>query len=111
MLTLVAAVLAYDMAREMCEVRDARSSMVETEASPRVARRRGAPSRSDRSCTRLEKDMLATGLRRRWSRGGCEVGGSERGDGGGRLGFVSWSWGGGGLAGRDDGSILRRTQG
>lgn len=43
---------------------------------------------------------------------GREVGGSESGDGGGRLGFVSWSpRGGSGLAGRHDGSILRRTQG
>lgn len=59
MLTLVAAVLAYDMAREMWEVRDARSSIVEAaEASPRV--RRGAfGSRSDRSWTRLEKDMMS----------------------------------------------------
>jgi hypothetical protein len=44
MLTLVAAVLVYDLAFEMWE---ARSSIVETEASPRL---RGAPeSRSDRS--------------------------------------------------------------
>ena len=51
MLTLVAAVLVYDMAREMCEVREARSSMaeviVEVDASPR---RLGAfASRSERS--------------------------------------------------------------
>ena len=49
------------MAREMCEVREARSSMaevmVETDASPR---RRGAfPSRRERSWTRLENDILA----------------------------------------------------
>ena len=53
MLTLVAAVLVYDLAMEM---RDARSSTVDTEASPRL---RGAlESRSDRSWTRLEKDIL-----------------------------------------------------
>lgn len=53
MLTLVAAVLVYDLAVEMC---DARSSTVDTEASPRL---RGAfESRSDRSCTRLENDIL-----------------------------------------------------
>lgn len=58
MLTLVAEVLAYDIAREMCE---ARSSTVElTEGAPG---RRGAgplPSRSRRlrSWTRLEKDIL-----------------------------------------------------
>ena len=54
MLTLVAAVLVYDLAMEM---RDARSSTVDTEASPRL---RGAlESRSDRSWTRLEKDILS----------------------------------------------------
>lgn len=51
MLTLVAAVLAYDMAREMCEVREARSSMaeviVELDASPR--RLWTFESRSERS--------------------------------------------------------------
>jgi hypothetical protein len=53
MLTLVAAVLVYDFAVEM---RDARSSTVDTEASPRLL---GAPeSRSDMSWTRLENDML-----------------------------------------------------
>jgi hypothetical protein len=47
MLTLVAAVLAYDMALEMCDVREAASLTVETEASPRL---RGAPeSRSVKS--------------------------------------------------------------
>jgi hypothetical protein len=54
MLTLVAAVLAYDMAREMC---DARSSTVETEGAAR-GRRGPFPSRIERSCTRLEKDMM-----------------------------------------------------
>ena len=53
MLTLVAAVLVYDLAMEM---RDARSSTVDTEASPRL--RGPLESRSDRSWTRLEKDML-----------------------------------------------------
>lgn len=51
MLTLVAAVLAYDMAREMCEVRDAPSSMVDAAAET------PPPRRSDRSCTRLENDI------------------------------------------------------
>lgn len=61
MLTLVAAVLAYDIARETCEVRDVRSSIVEAleAASPRL--RRGAfESRSERSWTRLEKDIAET---------------------------------------------------
>jgi hypothetical protein len=53
MLTLVAAVLVYDLA---VEIRDARSSTVDTEASPRLL---GAfVSRSDRSWTRLENDMV-----------------------------------------------------
>lgn len=57
MLTLVAAVLAYDFAREMWE---AVSSTVETED---VARGwRGVfPSRMVRSWTRLENDMVSTG--------------------------------------------------
>ena len=54
MLTLVAAVLVYDLAMEM---RDARSSTVDTEASPRL--RGPLEWRSDRSWTRLEKDMLS----------------------------------------------------
>jgi hypothetical protein len=54
MLTLVAVVLAYDMAREMCEVR---SSTVETDASPRDGRAPAADSRSWMSRTRPEKDM------------------------------------------------------
>jgi len=63
MLTLVAAVLVYDMAREIWDVRDARSSIIEAlDASPR---RRGAlESRRERSWTRLEKDILA--LRKSW---------------------------------------------
>lgn len=58
MLTLVAAVLAYDMPRERCDIREALSLIVEAlEASPRL--RRGAfESRSDRSWTRLEKDIV-----------------------------------------------------
>lgn len=57
MLTLVAAVLAYDIARDMWE---ARSSMVEAEEVPRCGRRRGAfPSRIERSCTKLENDILS----------------------------------------------------
>ena len=54
MLTLVAAVLVYDMAREMCEVRDAPSSMVEAAAETPPP----PPRRSDRSCTRLENDIV-----------------------------------------------------
>lgn len=60
MLTLVAAVLAYDMAREMWEALEAWSSTVEAaEASPRF--RSGVPfeSRIVRSWTRLENDMVA----------------------------------------------------
>jgi hypothetical protein len=58
MLTLVAAVLAYDMPREMCDIREALSLIVEAlEASPRL--RRGAfESRRERSWTRLENDMM-----------------------------------------------------
>ena len=54
MLTLVAAVLVYDLASERWE---ARSSMVETEASPRLLGALG--SRRDRSWTRLENDILS----------------------------------------------------
>jgi len=53
MLTLVAAVLVYDLAMEMW---DARSSTVDTEASPRLLGALG--SRRDRSCTRLENDIV-----------------------------------------------------
>jgi hypothetical protein len=53
MLTLVAAVLVYDLAIEMWE---ARSSTVDTEASPRLLGALG--SRRDKSWTRLEKDIL-----------------------------------------------------
>lgn len=62
MLTLVAAVLAYDIARETCEVRDVRSSIVEAleAASPRLGRRGAFESRSERSWTRLEKDIAET---------------------------------------------------
>ncbi len=49
MLTLVAAVLAYDMAREMWDVREAVSAMVELDASPRPGRRGAFESRSDKS--------------------------------------------------------------
>jgi hypothetical protein len=66
MLTLVAAVLVYDLASEMWE---ARSSMVDTEASPRLLGALG--SRRDRSWTRLENDMLS---RERGAVGAC-VGG------------------------------------
>lgn len=54
MLTLVAAVLVYDLAFDVCE---ARSSIVETEESSRL---NGAPeSRRDKSWTRLENDILS----------------------------------------------------
>lgn len=52
MLTLVAAVLAYDMARERC---DFLSSIVEDEAVPRGF----WLSLKERSWTRLENDMIA----------------------------------------------------
>jgi hypothetical protein len=56
MLTLVAVVLAYDIAREIWE---ARSSMVEAEDMPLAGPRRGTlPSRMERSWTRLEKDIV-----------------------------------------------------
>lgn len=64
MLTLVAVVLAYDMALEMCDVREAVSLTVETEASPRL---RATPlSRRDKSWTRLEKDILDDGNSNVW---------------------------------------------
>ena len=57
MLTLVAVVLAYDMALETC---DFLSSTVEMEEEvPRtVCRRSFGLSLKDRSWTRLEKDMI-----------------------------------------------------
>lgn len=57
MLTLVAAVLAYDMALETC---DLRSSTVEVDRGPRAGRRSSLASRKDKSCTRLENDMTTT---------------------------------------------------
>ena len=58
MLTLVAVVLVYDMAREMCE---ARSSPLSAPVDMEGAGRRALlPSRSERSWTRLEKDMVAS---------------------------------------------------
>lgn len=57
-LTLVAAVLAYDMAREMC---DLRSSIEATDAVRSGPARRSAAvalSRKERSCTSVEKDMI-----------------------------------------------------
>ena len=60
MLTLVAVVLAYDIARETC---DFLSSAVEVEDEVPVPRafcpRSLGLSLKDRSCTRLEKDMIA----------------------------------------------------
>ena len=55
MLTLVAAVLAYDLAREMC---DTLSSAAEVVDAAGAGRRLPLESRRDRSCTRLEKDMM-----------------------------------------------------
>lgn len=77
MLTLVAAVLAYDMPREMCDIREALSLMVDAfEASPRL--RRGAfESRSVKSWTRLEKDMM----KQRWYLFWCRNNGQQRGRG------------------------------
>lgn len=57
MLTLVALVLAHDIALDIC---DLRSSIVEAEDPPRVTvRLSAAASLKDRSWTRLEKDMVA----------------------------------------------------
>jgi hypothetical protein len=53
MLTLVAAVLAYDIPLETC---DCLSSVVEVEAFS--LRATPLASRNDKSCTRLEKDMM-----------------------------------------------------
>jgi len=58
MLTVVAVVLAYDLALDIC---DLLSSMVEVEVedAPRAACLRSlALSLKDKSCIRLEKDML-----------------------------------------------------
>ena len=56
MLTLVAVVLAYDIA---LEIWDLRSSAVEAEDVPRaIGRRSLGLSLKDKSWTRLEKDML-----------------------------------------------------
>lgn len=55
MLTLVAEVLAYDLARDMC---DLLSSVVEVEGMPLTARRSALASLKVRSCTRLENDIL-----------------------------------------------------
>jgi hypothetical protein len=56
MLTLVAAVLAYDLALEAC---DPVSSIVEAAEIPLAARRSSLPSLKEMSWTRLEKDMIA----------------------------------------------------
>jgi hypothetical protein len=61
MLTLVAEVLAYDIALDTC---DLRSSMVETEETPlaiclRCSLAGLGTSLKERSCTRVEKDMIA----------------------------------------------------
>jgi len=57
MLTLVAAVLAYDIALDIC---DLRSSIVEEEeeAFPLIVRLSSLASLNERSCTREEKDMM-----------------------------------------------------
>jgi hypothetical protein len=61
MLTLVAAVLAYDMARVMCEVLELRSSIADTgDTSPLIPGRRGpGESRSVMSCSRPENDIVS----------------------------------------------------
>lgn len=56
MLTLVAAVLAYDMARDTC---DLLSSTVDEDETPRAIRRSSLMSLKERSWTRLEKDIFA----------------------------------------------------
>lgn len=65
MLTLVAAVLAYDIARDTC---DFLSSAVEAEEVTRAARRSPLASLKDRSWTRLEKDMIDC-CREYWTKG------------------------------------------
>ena len=60
MLTLVATVLAYDMPRDTCEVREAISSAVEAEDMSARGRR------TERSWTRLEKDIVRFGLALGW---------------------------------------------
>jgi hypothetical protein len=55
MLTLVAEVLAYDLALDIC---DLLSSIVEVEEIPLAMRRSSLASLNDRSCTRLENDMI-----------------------------------------------------
>ncbi len=54
MLTLVAVVLAYDIALDTC---DLLSSAVEAEEVTRAGRLSSLASLKDRSWTRLEKDM------------------------------------------------------
>lgn len=63
MLTLVAAVLAYDIALDIC---DLRSSIVEeeVEAFPRIVRRSSLASLNERSCTREENDMMGIVVRK-----------------------------------------------
>jgi hypothetical protein len=68
MLTLVAAVLAYDMALEMC---DRLSSIVEVDRA--IGRLSSLGSLKERSCTRLEKDMMG-GEKCVWCRGGASEG-------------------------------------
>lgn len=70
MLTLVAAVLVYDMALEMCDTRSSAVARDETDDSPRGRGRRPLTveeeavvlvlldSRRARSWTRLEKDIV-----------------------------------------------------
>ena len=86
--------------------------MVETDASPRFGRRGAAPSRRERSCTRLEKDMTGDGLRRRClSRDGSYDG--QRGPTGvlyRRRGVAIVAIENGGLAGRKTESIFNITQ-
>ena len=58
MLTLVAVVLAYDMALETCDLFSSAVKM-EEEVSRATCRRSLGLSLKDRSCTRLENDMIA----------------------------------------------------
>jgi len=63
MLTLVAAVLAYDMALETCDLRS--STVDEVERGPRATGRRSElASLKDKSWTRLENDMTRAEMRR-----------------------------------------------
>lgn len=59
MLTLVAVVLAYDIALETCDLLSSTVEMEEVPVPRAICRRSLGLSLNDRSWTRLEKDMIA----------------------------------------------------